>query len=987
MTSPTSTDLHALALAAEQLPAPPQHIPGRSHEKPAWRHGWASYAVQLALLTAAYFGAAKLGLTMAFVAEQVTAVWPPTGIALAALLLFGYRVWPAIALGAFLANATANAPLATAAGIALGNTLEALAGAWLLRRLVRFDPALARVKDVLGLVVLAAGLSTMVSATVGVTSLCLGGVKPWAAFPAIWAVWWLGNAMGDLVVAPLLLTWATWRGFPWRPQRVAEAGALLLALAAVSLYVFAGPFALLSDPALAYALFPFVIWAALRFGPAPAALATAAASAIAVWGTVHGYGPFQAPTTHVSLIQLQLFLGVVATTTLVLAAVAAEHARAEAARQQSYDLVRAVVDGTTDAVFVKDRRGRYLMINAAGAGFLGKAAADVIGQDDTRLFSAPSARAIMEDDRRIMATGETRTYEEVGTAAGVTRTYLATKGPYRDARGTVLGLIGIARDISERKRAEEARARLAAIVESSEDAILSKDLDGVILTWNRAAEKMYGYTAAEVVGRPIALLVPPERAGEVRAILGQLARGERLENHETVRLRKDGTRIDVALSISPMADATGRVTGSSVIARDITARKRAERWLAAEHAVTRALADADNLEGAVPKVLQTVGEALGCELGVLWEVGPAPGVLRCVAVWHTPGLEVTEFEQHSRRLALARGEGLPGRAWDSGQPAWVPEAPFPRSVAAQRRGPCGALAVPLRGDGDVLGVLEFFGPEFRHPPDAVLGMMASIGTQVGQFIERRRAEVQWHARAREFRLAREIQQGLLPQTPPALAGFAVAAACLPAQETGGDYFDFIPMGDGHLGIAVGDASGHGIGAALLIAATRAYVRALALSHSDPGTVLSLLNARLAEDISSHHFVTLFFARLCPRTRTLLYSSAGHWPGYVLDAQGGVKLVLHSTSLPLGLDPGGDMANGPAVPLDPGDLVFLFSDGIVEAPSEAGPLFGLGRALEAVRAHRHAPPGDIIAALWHQVREWSPRAQVDDMTAIVIKVGG
>ena len=144
-------------------------------------------------------------------------------IALAALLLFGSRAWPGITLGAFVANATANAPLGTAAGIALGNTLEALLGAWLLRRLVGFDKALERVHDVLGLVVLAAGVSTMVSATIGATSLCLGGLKPWTAYPALWSVWWLGDAMGNLVVAPLLLTWAGWRRKPWRPRRVAEA--------------------------------------------------------------------------------------------------------------------------------------------------------------------------------------------------------------------------------------------------------------------------------------------------------------------------------------------------------------------------------------------------------------------------------------------------------------------------------------------------------------------------------------------------------------------------------------------------------------------------------------------------------------------------------------------------------------------------------------------------------------------------------------------
>ena len=240
MASPSAKDQAGFAPVAEKLLAAPPRTPRRSHEEPVRHSGWAPYPAQVALLAAAYFGAAKLGLTMAFVAEQVTAVWPPTGIALAALLLFGYRLWPGITLGAFLANVTANEPLGTAAGIALGNTLEALAGAWLLR-LVGFDTALERVKDVLGLVVLAAGMSTMVSATIGATSLCLGGVKPWTAYPTIWSVWWLGDAMGDLVVAPLLLTWAGWHRLPWRPRRVAEAGALLLGLVAVSLLVFAGP--------------------------------------------------------------------------------------------------------------------------------------------------------------------------------------------------------------------------------------------------------------------------------------------------------------------------------------------------------------------------------------------------------------------------------------------------------------------------------------------------------------------------------------------------------------------------------------------------------------------------------------------------------------------------------------------------------------------------------------------------------------------------
>jgi sigma-B regulation protein RsbU (phosphoserine phosphatase) len=170
-----------------------------------------------------------------------------------------------------------------------------------------------------------------------------------------------------------------------------------------------------------------------------------------------------------------------------------------------------------------------------------------------------------------------------------------------------------------------------------------------------------------------------------------------------------------------------------------------------------------------------------------------------------------------------------------------------------------------------------------------------------------------------------------------------------------------------------------------MAETRAYLRALALTHTNPGEMLSAVNGRLAEDISGDHFVTLFLALLDPRTGSLVYSNAGHWPGYVFDAQGEVKSVLESTDIPLGLDPGGGFPNGPPLLLDPGDLVFLLSDGIVEARSRAGSLFGIDRALEAVREHSHEAPGEILAALLHRVREWCQSVQVDDMTAIVIKV--
>jgi two-component system CheB/CheR fusion protein len=289
-------------------------------------HGGRTWpTVALVLATAVvYFAAAKLGLTMAFLAEQVTPVWPPTGIALAAVLLFGSRVWPGIALGALTANLTASEPVLTACGIAAGNTLEALIAAGLLRR-TGFRPALGRLRDVRALVVYGAAVSTTVSATIGVTSLCAGGLHAWSAFPPLWSVWWLGDAMGDLVMAPVLLVWTHARRARPRPARLAEAAVLAGGAIVVTVLVFVGTFSAdLAAYPVQYLIFPFVIWAAVRFRQ-PGATATAfLVSAIAIWSTVNGYGPFRMGSLNESLVMLQLFLAVVAVTGLLLGAVITE---------------------------------------------------------------------------------------------------------------------------------------------------------------------------------------------------------------------------------------------------------------------------------------------------------------------------------------------------------------------------------------------------------------------------------------------------------------------------------------------------------------------------------------------------------------------------------------------------------------------------------------------------------------------------------------
>ena len=232
------------------------------------------YAAKLALIAGAYYGSAKLGLHLAFETPSVTAIWPPTGIALAALVLWGYRVWPGVALGALLANAWTGVPLVTVLGITCGNTLEGLAGAYLLRR-VAFRPSLEGLRDVLVLVLVAVA-STTISATIGVFSLIAGDEASFGDFGSVWRTWWLGDIGGDLLVAPAIMVAATHWPFRRVPGRAPEAVVLAAVLVAVSTFVFS------RETNLAYLVFPALIWAALRFWQPGATAASLLVASIAV---------------------------------------------------------------------------------------------------------------------------------------------------------------------------------------------------------------------------------------------------------------------------------------------------------------------------------------------------------------------------------------------------------------------------------------------------------------------------------------------------------------------------------------------------------------------------------------------------------------------------------------------------------------------------------------------------------------------------------
>jgi signal transduction histidine kinase/integral membrane sensor domain MASE1 len=278
-------------------------------------------------LAAIYFIAGRFGLSLATLHPSASAVWPPSGIAFAALLLWGYRLWPGVLLGAFFVNLI-NAGPTTALFIGLGNTLEALLGAWLINTFANGAKVFERARNIFKFVLLAALLSTIVSATIGVTTLSIGGLARWEDYTAILLTWWLGDVTGDLLVAPLIVIWSTQRIPILKPRRiphVVELAGLLTALAALGHFIFL----VQPRPAVEYLATIPLLWAAFRFGPHGAVTTALITFAIALAGTLEETGPFAGDNVHRSLLYLQGFTGTISVTALILAAVITEQRRAE----------------------------------------------------------------------------------------------------------------------------------------------------------------------------------------------------------------------------------------------------------------------------------------------------------------------------------------------------------------------------------------------------------------------------------------------------------------------------------------------------------------------------------------------------------------------------------------------------------------------------------------------------------------------------------
>jgi len=411
-------------------------------------------------------------------------------------------------------------------------------------------------------------------------------------------------------------------------------------------------------------------------------------------------------------------------------------------------ITRAIIESALDCIITMDATGRVREFNPAAERTFGFSRAQAIGQELATLIIPERMR---ERHRRGLAhylkTGE-------GPLLGHRIEIEASR---RDGSEILVELaiatvkidssplfIAYLRDITERKHSEEARSRLAAIIESSEDAIIGKDLNGIIRSWNAGAERLFGYSAEEVIGSSVAILVPPERRDELPSILERIRRGERVQHYETVRQRKDGTLLNLSLTVSPIKDESGRMIGASKIARDITERVRNDRRRVAQYTVASLLAGSWTLEEASSPILQIIASIGDWVLSALWLYDETAGKLRCSSFWQVGSEKLAKFGEFSRSVQFGMGEGLPGRVWETEKPAWIYDVTvdtnFPRTPAAKEAGLRGGFAFPLFAGRAVNGVIEMLSPQVVEPDLDLLQLVEALGSQIGLFIERRRVE-------------------------------------------------------------------------------------------------------------------------------------------------------------------------------------------------------------------------------------------------------
>jgi PAS domain S-box-containing protein len=936
--------------------------------------------VQLSLLVAVgmtYYLVARASLELALVGTNVTPLWPPTGIAVVALFTLGRRMWPAVAVAAFLVNVPISGPVVDAIAVAAGNTLAPLLAAALLRR-AEFDPRLGRRRDAIAIV--ACALSSMVvSATIGSLALVASDVVSSHDFWSSWSVWWAGDAMGVLAVAPLL--WGLLR-LRDRPRivwwRVLEGTA---SLGFVSVVTW---FALHSSMSRWFVVLPLVGWVAWRFQQAGAAPAAFIVSTMAAWAAAERIGPFAGQSLPEMMFTLQAFNASVALSSFYFAAVVTEQRRIAAAlgeaRGELEDRVRAATEEA-------DQKARELA-EAQEIGHIGSWAWD-IGTDTVTWseelfrivqirpedfagtyasflqFLHPADRPRLEDAVKMALTERTEFAVDyrIVRLDGSVRTLRSRGAVVGDAAGEPRRVVGTGQDITEWKRAEDAlresEAAFRNVFESAPTGLVQADTEGRIIQANSAFGQMVGYATAKLRGMTLLEVTHPDDVAGSRNSLARLPElaGRSFEMRNRY-LRRDGSWFWGQTSVSVASEPEGRPGLIHAVIQDLTEHRRAE-----------ALARADAEHRRLEEIFRRA------PAGVVLTRGPDHVVEFANPAFLAALGAAPECLGRPARLAFPNADkggyfDLLDRVFSTGEVFSADQAPL-RSDAdpddeTETEAYFNVIYQPVRDDdGQVTGV-------FGHELDVTDMVMVrreveALANQLSVLYDR------------EHHVAETLQHSFLPARLPEVDGTTLAARYMAGSreaDVGGDWYDAITVPDGRVLLVIGDVEGRGVEAAAAMSQLRNSLRAYVFDGADPGDALARLS-QLVRRSGEERFATVWCAAFRPETGEVSYANAGHLPGLVVAADGTTTYLQEALSPPIGTGEHVPIVEVRTV-LDPGATLILYTDGLVER-HDATIEEGLGRLAAAARGGNEDPE-DLLGRL---LAELGVPEQGDDVAILAV----
>lgn len=745
------------------------------------------------------------------------------------------------------------------------------------------------------------------------------------------------------------------------------------------------------------------------------------------------------------------------------------------------ELLSALIDNAVDGIIAIDEAGRVILINPAAERLFGYPEEEMIGQNVSMLMPEPYRSGHDQYLRNYLTTGKKRIIGIGREAAGrrkdgsVFPIHLSIAEVRRGGRHFFAGIV---HDLTEFKQREAVAHRLAALVEASEDAIFGEALDGAITDWNSAAERIYGYAIEEIHGQSISLLVPPERSTEISQILQHIRRGESIKQFETVRIRKDGRRISVSLTISPIKDSQGHITGVVTIARDITRRKQRKEellWLSRALEQSPVAVVITDTEGSIkyvnakfsgltgyrreeiigknPRILQS-GKTPQEVYQQLWNTvisgnewrgeiqdkrkgGELYWVREHISPIRNPQGEITHFlateeditehkrieqsfresEERFRQIARMAGEWI----WEqdpSGRYLYCSGAVKeilgyePQEMLGKHYGKFLAPEAQEDGfyknSGAIGGGQQFFRivNHYRHKEGHEVFTESSgepVFDEQGQVIKWlgvdrditkrleaqeliRQSQVRLAVARNELKIARQIQESLLPSEALILPKVQATGYCLPASQVGGDYFDYYHRPDNVVDVAIADVSGHSVGPALFMVEIRSALKTQLRSKLTAASTLAVLNDALYEDLSgADHFITMFYLQYHTVTGEVNYASAGHNPPLLLRCGESSCTKLDADGMVLGVKKE-VVFEEKRITLEKGDLIFLYTDGITEAENKEGEFFGTERLCKVLATHAHLAPQGLIKVIIKKLQDFCDSDTFqDDVTMVALKV--